>query len=235
MKTGLVSRRVSWLAGFIAFANVLALAPGARADVGDKGAVTISADRLFGFNQLRVTQSTNNTSSTRTQNVFSLLIPGITSFFASPRLAVDFAVVDHVTVGGAIGFVVVGGSGTTTVAGFTTDSGGGSGTGFVLAPRAGFILPVGSATRVWLRGGFTYFHSSSKADGSDNESSLNGFALNLEPTLVFGLASHVGLTVGGVIDLPLSGETTTTIGSASVSRDTKFRNLGIVAGLALTL
>jgi hypothetical protein len=233
MKTGRMSCR--WVVGFIAFVNVLALGPGARADLGDKGTISVSVDRLFGFNQIKRSESIGNSSASETVNVFSLFIPAIGAIFAAPRLALDVPVVNNVTVGGAVGIVIAGGSGSQTVAGFTTDTGGGSGNGFLLAPRAGFILPAGSSTKVWVRGGLTYFRTSNKEDGSNTESTLSGLALNLEPTLVFPVASHVGFSVGAVIDLPLSGEAKTTNGTLSVSKDMTFRNLGVVAGLALTL
>jgi hypothetical protein len=224
--------RVSSVAGVVAFILVGA-ASAARADLGDKGVVSISVDRLFGFNQIKATTSSNNMETNYTRSDFSLFVPAIYTPYSTPRLALDVAIGERVTLGGAIGITISSTSGNRTFSGLTVESPSGDGTGIVLAPRAGYIIPLGSA-KLWLRGGITFFQNSNKTNSPTGaESSVHGLALDLEPTFVFMVAPHLGVTVGAVIDLPLSGESKTTIGSASNSTDTSIRNLGVVAGLAL--
>jgi hypothetical protein len=235
MKQAFGSRWVLRVVGVAAFIFTGASAPAARADLGDAGGITLSVDRFFGFNQAKVTTTSGNNHFDETRNDFTLLIPQGSTAYSLPRLAFDVGIVDHVTVGGAIGIVVSSRSGSSTVANFTMEGTSSDATGFVLAPRGGYVLPVGSSAKLWLRGGFTYFQVSSKGGGS-SETSMHGVSLDLEPTFVYLLAAHVGLTVGVVVDLPLSGEAKfTSAGGVSTSVDQTTRNLGLVAGLALPL
>jgi hypothetical protein len=235
MKQASGSRWVLRVVGVAAFIFTGASAPAARADLGDAGRITLSVDRFFGFNQAKVTTSQGNNHVDQTRTDFALLVPAGGTAYSLPRLAFDVGIVDHVTLGGAIGIIFTSQSGSQTVANFTTDGTSSDGNGFVLAPRAGYVLPVSPSAKLWLRGGFTYFQASSKGTGS-SEASIHGVALDLEPTFVYLLAAHVGLTVGVVIDLPLSGEAKfTSAGGVSTSIDQTTRNLGVVAGLALPL
>jgi hypothetical protein len=228
-----VARQMSRILGLLGFVAAVVPASAARADIGDVGVVSVSVDRLFGFNQTKLTRSTNNTESSYSRTDFSLLVPATSTAYSTPRLAIDLAVADRVTVGGALGVIISSASSNQTVGSVTAETSSGSGTGIILAPRGGYLLPLGSSAKLWLRAGITYFQTSSKGDNTDSEVSTHGFALDLEPTFLYMLGSHVGMTIGAVIDLPLSGESKTTIGSASTSTDTKVRNLGLVAGLAL--
>jgi hypothetical protein len=64
---------------------------------------------------------------------------------------------------------------------------------------------------------------------------VNGFALSLDPELVITPLPHLGVTVGPMLDLPLSGGATTdqTTGAVTVSTGSsvKVTNYGIAAGV----
>jgi hypothetical protein len=218
-----------------ALAATLMLLPfAARADLGDRGDFTVSVDRLFGFNNTRTTRTVGNVDASDSNNYFSLLIPSTVTAYSSPRLALDYGVADRVTLGGAIGFIFGSSSGTRTVGNLSTETNGASGSGLLIAPRAGFVASF-DKTKLWLRGGLSYFRTSSSSDTANLETSTNGFSLNLEPTVAFMLAPHAGLTVGAVIDLPLSGETNASSGNTTQSTDAKVRNIGVVVGVAIPL
>lgn len=222
----------------LALVAVVGLGPSlparARADLGDKSVVSLGVDRLFGFSNTHVNLSAPfQASGSRTE--FALLMNSSSSAYTTPRLAADVGVADHVTVGGAVGIIIAGVSGTSTSGGVSNDTGS-NGTGVILAPRVGYVLGLGTGgTRLWLRGGFSYFQTSSKEDRTMFETSTRGFALDLEPTFVFMLAPHVGVTVSAVLDLPLTGEIKGSAGGTSQGVDMTIRCLGILAGLTLPL
>jgi hypothetical protein len=94
---------------------------------------------------------------------------------------------------------------------------------------------------LWGRAGFTHYSfSQSQERVAGNamqivDTSANGFQLNFEPMLVITPVPSFGFTVGGVIDVPLSGsakvETTTGATTVSFEEDLKFTNFGLVAGI----
>lgn len=105
--------------------------------------------------------------------------------FSIPRVSLDYFVIDHLSIGGSLGF-----------ASYSSDA---DGTDFLLAPRVGYVWPLARWANFWLRGGFTY-HSASQPDES-------GLALTVEPTFVFVPAPQVGLLAGMSLDQDIVGST----------------------------
>jgi hypothetical protein len=207
----------------------------AQAQLEHKGAVSLSAERLFGLNHSTVTSKFGGTgqgSLSRTD--FGLFIPAATNFAEFPRLALDVAVADGLTLGGAFGVLISDGSADNTGGGLPSNSSSISGFGFLISPRIGWATALGRATRLWLRGGISYFRTSSKTDTI--EVTEDGLSVDIEPTLVFMLGQHFGLVATALVDLPITGGVTLkeTGASASSSADFKIRTLGIVFGLTFT-
>jgi hypothetical protein len=125
-----------------------------------------------------------------------------------PRLALDYELGSHLTVG-ASAFLSYGS--------YTgADGDGASAFGFGLAPRVGYSLSLGDRLAFWPRVGVTFAYSSSSplrassgAVASSATSSYTTLALNLEPTLVYQLATNFGLTAGVAVDVPFVGTLTT--------------------------
>jgi hypothetical protein len=213
-----------------------ALAPAAaRAQLEHKGAVSLSAERLFGLNHTSATSKFGGTGTgSLSRTDFGLFMPNAASLGAFPRLALDVAVVDGLTLGGALGVLISDASADNMAGGFANSSTSLSGFGFLISPRIGWATALGRATRLWLRGGVSYFRTSSKADNL--EFTQDGLSVDIEPALVVMLGEHFGLLVTALVDLPLTGEVTVkgTGASASSSADFKIRTLGVVLGLAFT-
>ena len=200
-----------------------------------QGAFILSADRLFGVSNFSATTSQNGRDSTvsGTQANFlwgSSSVPNVGGNpYTTPRLSFDYAIVDGVTIGGSVGYALVNGK---------TESNGQSAdqptTGTLTAmARGGYVIPIAGRHGIWLRGGFTYFDVSTSTpavNGSTQKSSLNGFALSLEPTFVFSPIEHVGFTGGIVVDIPLAGSQDN--GGNSVT--TKVTNYGALLGVLVT-
>jgi hypothetical protein len=154
--------------------------------------------------------------------------------YTTPRFSVDYAVIDHLTLGGSIGFMTSSGStdDKNTATGVTRSQDHDSASAFVLTPRVGYYLPF-DMFGLWLRGGFTFYHlSDTPPAGAPGATTGNGFAIDLEPTFVINVTKGFGLYAGVVCDIPLSGSQSTDLGGGtSVSADYKLFNFGITTGM----
>jgi len=213
---------------------------------GGRGQVILSADRLFGLSfWSSKTDLDNNASSTDSGTAVNLLwgdTSSVSGPYSTPRLGVDFTVTDNVSLGGSVGFISRSGKNEATPPGgsatVTTDNP--TVTGFAFAPRGGYILAVNPMLGFWFKGGITYYsmksESTASAGGQSQTDTLsfNGFSLNIEPELVITPVPHFGLTIGGVADIPLSGnakfERSGAV-SGSEEHPNKVTNFGIIAGI----
>jgi len=161
----------------------------ARAQLGSKGDAILSAERLFGIRGESLDE--DHPEPAPDQKYSQLVIGfGFADYLVPyniPRLAFDYAVIDKLTVGGAIGFSSAdleqrgGGSATTTT--------------FLFAPRIGFLHMFGSVAGIWARGGFAYHRSAREDDYKES-----GFGLNLEAHIPIVFTEHFGMTVGFTFD-----------------------------------
>src|SRR5262245_26791628 len=134
------------------FVAVLLLPLGASAQdaaaarsFGSKGGITVSAERLFGFDHTSTTTTNAGVDSTSTTTNFSFLstsLTGLGTLFSAPRVAIDGFVADHISVGGSIGYF----STSLSSQGSTTSL---DVSGFLIAPRAGFAAMLGAAAAIW--------------------------------------------------------------------------------------
>ena len=203
----------------------------AAGDFGEQGQFIISAGRLFQlFSYDNVTQNDlvpgglpNNIKSqttTTNQSTLSLLYgsngAGIDPFFTVPRVGFDYVIVPNVTIGGDLVAVFSLGGSVKHERDFqdgsnmTNSVNSPSFTGFGIAPRGGYVLGLNDMFSLWLRGGFSYYLASSKTtnplnNNSTETDSVNQFAIDLEPQIVFHIIPHVGFTAGLYADIPLTG------------------------------
>ncbi len=203
-----------------------AAAPGAFAQAHP---LRLSLDRAFGVGYASVTSSSSvtvaGTTVTRESTVtgvgVSLFGQGYNGASPSgalaalipthqpPRLALDYELSSHLTVGASAFFAY--GQGT------DADGDGASAFGFGVAPRVGYSLALGDRLVFWPRVGvsFSYASASPIRSGTStvttsSSTSYTALSLNFEPTAVFMLASQFGITAGVVVDVPLVGDVTTT-------------------------
>jgi hypothetical protein len=218
------------------------------------GQLILSADRLvpvFSFNSVSVrdvdgrrTDSVNGSSS-------SILWGGDVGFggrnpHTIPRVGVDFTIIPRLTLGGAValGFTMGGSAETEVVDGprtMTTRVETPSVTAFGLAPRVGYVLPLGNVLAVWLRGGFAFYSVRVRTESVfqqgrrfDTESN-SLFSLDVDPQLAIVPFEHFFFTVGPIINIPLTGtraeERVTGAVTERTERDLSIFHFGVNAGL----
>lgn len=223
----------------------------AAADTGGvagKGSFFISAERVFGL-QIHSATSESTAGATTTKNTeshtdFGLLVGNPQGGpYNIPQLGFDFAVIDSLTIGGAIGFWTGGSKQKTEQTSQpTVERDGPTFNAFKLSPRVGYIIGLNDSMGIWLRGGFTFFNFGSTSEStsaggviSKRTDSQNGFALNLEPGFLLMVNPHFGFGANINVDIPLSGklksERTTGGTTTSTEFDYKELNFGLTFGI----
>ena len=196
------------------------------ANFGVKGQLAISAERLFGFYHDSATVTANTADVTVKSDSFSLLsspIPlgGTTLWsYGAPRVAGDYFVIDHLSLGGALGYshISVG-----IPNGNTTNSS--SGDSLLIAPRVGYAHLFTDLIGLWPRAGFTYRTLSA------NDNSSHDLALTLEVPVIFTVIPHVAFWGGPTFDIGLGGSQSTRVGVVTQSLDFNVTEIGLQTGL----
>jgi hypothetical protein len=243
--------------------SLLAMASNADAQAkggnfGDQGQFILSADRLVPvFAYTRVAQNRDpgthqSVEEIDTQTSLSLFwgqnYPTQT-FYNVPRFGFDYTVIPSLTVGGNIIFYATLGGSTDTQtvdAGVTSEDkrDAASVTIWGIAPRVGYIIPIGDMFAIWPRGGPAYYHQSAKTtvtspgpnpQQSTETTSTSQFALSIDPQFVITPFPHFGIMVGPAIDIPISGsvthENSAPGATTSKSYDSSEMHIGLTAGL----
>ncbi|MGZ3417723.1 MAG: hypothetical protein ACXWUG_11960 [Polyangiales bacterium] len=228
--------------------SALVVAPSAiAADLGAAGTIYLGAERMFGvsWNQFKVDRGVDGTSSYSNTDV-GLLWPAshtlsdnaVPSPYTIPRIGFDYAIIQNLTIGGAIGFASSSLSTKTERNGASVTQDGDTFTSFLISPRVGYMIGLSDKMGIWLRGGFTFFNLSDKSpevNGRKTTNSANGFAFSLDPIFVLSPVEHFGFFGGIMLDLPLTGtlknETVTPGRTDSTSYDSKATNFGLNFGL----
>lgn len=163
-------------------------------EFGSKGDAVFSVDRLMGFTGTHVEGELGNLNY---EDDFTSLgfgwraspdgSPG-GSPFDVPRFAFDYLFLEHLSIGGGIGYASVDAD---QQPDYST---------FVISPRVGYAYSFGRVVGIWPRAGFTY-HSTSVDDRFDE----SGFALSFECPFTFSPASHFAFHIGPTFDVDLFG------------------------------
>ena len=148
-----------------------------------------------------------------------------------PRLALDYFVIDGLSIGGSL-LISTDSSDADDLSTASTDGGIDfqaherrevSATLFSLAPRVGYAHMFTPVVGIWARGGITYLSANVETttediddDGSvddteDREDSISHWSLSLEGLLVLSPIPHVAFGVGPFVDIPLAGSFETEI------------------------
>ncbi len=237
----------SAVVGILGATSLAGAAPAAdTGGLAGKGSFFISAERVFGLQihsaTTEQTVGTNTTKNTESHTDFGLLVGNPAAGpYNIPQLGFDFAVIDGLTVGGAIGFWTGSSKNKSEGGGTTVERDGPSFTAFKIAPRVGYIIGLNDSMGIWLRGGFTFFTLGSSSENTTggvttkSTNSQNGFALNLEPGFVLMVNPHFGFGANINVDIPLSGklktERNTGASTTSTEIDDKELNFGLTFGL----
>jgi hypothetical protein len=191
-------------------------------DFSAKGQLAISAERLFGFYH----DSATLDGTTFKSDSFSLLSSPVAGggawSYGMPRVAGDYFIIDHLSLGGALGYSHISVSHPAGPNTTVTDSG----DSFLFAPRVGYMFAFTSIVGIWPRGGFTY-RTLSAGDTSQHD-----LALTLEAPFVFTVIPHVAFWAGPTLDVGLSGSQSAPLpGGATRSVDLNATEIGIQTGL----
>jgi hypothetical protein len=162
-------------------------------------------------------------------------------------VAVDFTVIDRLTVGGSVALAFgLGGShkveddNNGTNRSTSTDSPTVTVIGF--SPRVGYILPLTDWLAFWPRGGFSFYSVRVRTVDTNNMNvdtthtdSDTIFSLDLDPQLAIIPVRNFFFTGGLLMNIPLGGsqksETTTGGTTQSVSNDFSIFHFGLEVGL----
>ncbi len=187
-------------------------------EFGSKGDVVFSAERLMGISGTHSVielEPLPDYENDWTSISFGWQGPVSVeeSPFDVPRLAFDYLVIDHLSLGGSLAYASIS----------PDDPRANDVTMFMLAPRIGYAHSFGRVVAIWPRGGFTY-HSTSVDTGD----AVSGFALSLECPFTFSPVQHFAFQVGPSFDIDLFGKLDPVVGP---DRDRTFRSFGVSAGL----
>ncbi|HSD91159.1 MAG TPA: outer membrane beta-barrel protein [Kofleriaceae bacterium] len=195
--------------------GVLAAASSAQADpeLGAQGQLIFSADRLsplLSYSRLRQDDNNNNSVTTSKTSLSLLWNGSAQDFYDIPRLGVDYGIAPHITIGGNLfATVPMSSKESVTDQGTTVTQDGDKTSAFGFAARAGYVMPLGPSLALWARGGLGYARvgttSPRNQPGDSRYTSLSQLGLNLEPQLVISPGPHVGIMVGLVADIPVTG------------------------------
>jgi hypothetical protein len=187
-------------------------------ELGNKGDVVFSAERMMGIVGTKRSVETNlgDLNNDWTSISFGWRATPETSPFDVPRLGFDYLVIDHLSLGGSLGYLSL------------DPDDGGELSAFIFAPRIGYLYSFGRVVGIWPRGGFSYHTLSVEGGGRFEE---RGFALNLECPFTFSPASHFAFHVGPTFDIDMFGSRTVHPGNVEVKGDLTYRAFGVNAGL----
>ncbi len=200
---------------------------------GEKGQLAISAERLFGYVHNSSTTTFNGQDSTTKTDSFTLLSSTLAPAasgagglaYSQPRVAGDYFIIDHLSLGAALGYSHVSFSRPATA---NTDIET-SGDSWTFAPRVGYSFLFNDNIGIWPRGGFTY-----RSFGSGNDGG-HVFALTIEAPFTFAFIPHVVFTAGPTLDLGLGGSLDTSAGNVTTSIDFSSTEIGLQTGLIATI
>lgn len=224
-------RKALFLASF-ALAGLVSFNAAAADELGEPGQIALGADRVFGFNFWSATITPDGSSEDIKASGTSLGLianggsgagsQGVSVPYMIPRLALDYMAADGLSIGGSLGYM----SNTSKqeVGGESQD--GPTVSGFILAPRVGYVIPVSDGADFWVRGGITYFSATTAPDEGD-DTTVNGLALTGEGMFVLSPIAGFGFAIGPTLDVGLSGG----YEQGDNKADVTVMNIGVNGGL----
>ncbi len=220
--------------------------------LGEKHQLILSVDRLvpvLGYTSQTITTTVNGTAFKTTDSGTSMAVllgrePSLGVVHTVPRIAFDFAVIRHLTIGGAVAFAIgLGGSHTEDLPNGTSrkiDAAKTTVVGF--APRVGYVIPISDLFAFWPRAGFAFYSVSTSTPSVGPNDALvtttnsdTVFSLDLDPQFAWIPTRHFFINLGPLLDIPLGGsrsvEVATGPRSDTTKNDLSVFHFGIQAGL----
>lgn len=215
----------------------------------ESGEFILSADRLmplFAYENVKTDNGGGGSSSTTLTSIALVTHGAGVSAYNIPRFALDVTVIPHLTVGGSVyAYFQLGSSDTGTNAqGVSVTTQNAKATFFGIAPRVGYILPIGDTFAFWPRGGLSFNDvgvstptvtnpAGKVTDGGS--ATVTQWAIDLEPTFVFTPIPHVGITGAAVVDIPFAGSRSVTdpVNGTTVSVSSTQFHFGLNLGLLI--
>lgn len=208
-------------------------------NIGEEAQMTFGVDRVMGlaFDRAKIEGETGGSSYTITDKSTTVALLGMTGATSTgmvPRLALDFFVVESISVGGSLVYVSQTGETEQESAGTTTTSDNPTISTFVIAPRVGYAMQFDETFSIWPRAGITYFNQKTEttgATGGDTTETYSGLDLTLEGMLGISPISNFAILVGPYLDLGLSGTAKQESGGTSQEADLKATSYGLAVSI----
>jgi hypothetical protein len=204
----------------------------------------VSVDRLLpliSYQSVTLTDPAGNESSqSRTSVALANTGPFsvFQSFYNLPRISFDWVVVRNLTIGSSTWIYadLQASSSITPNNKPTTSSDSPKITYWGVAPRVGYIIPLGDKIYLWPRAGVEYHHVS-QSDVGQGSGLITQFAFEAEAMVVISPWDNFGFTVGPTFDAPITGEQTVTSTpnaagvTTSMRDDSAMWQVGVSAGV----
>ena len=213
---------------------------------GSRGFI-VSAERLIPLTSYESVKTTQNDGSSETKSDLSLGIlsnapyTSFGTFYNLPRIAFDWIPLRNLTLGGALwAYVQLNSTDSRSPAGGSSKSTDlPKVTYWGIAPRVGYVVPLGDVLSLWPRAGIEYHNVSASSVSGSVSPSVDQFAIDAEVMLVISPWNHFGFTVGPTLDVPVSGKSTsasatgtgTTGAATATSFDSAMFQVGVSAGM----
>jgi hypothetical protein len=195
-------------------------------NVGNEGQFVISADRVMGVFVTRTSAEDLGTDKNTTIALLGNAGGGGLLPVAStlPRLALDYFVIDGLSVGGSLMYMRTSGE-------FEPEEGDSQDNAtfstVLVHPRVGYSYIIDETFAIWPRAGITW--SQTKIEDEDgDETTLSSFAVSADVPLVISPFEHFAFLVGPFLDLGVSGNYET----PTREIDTKQTAFGLAVGIA---
>lgn len=208
-------------------------------NIGEESQITFGVDRVMGvaFDRATLSPDKGGDQTYKATNVALFGNPGGGGLNAPgmmiPRLALDFFVVESVSVGGSLMYFTSS-SETETDAG---SSDGPTNSTFVISPRVGYAVAFDETFSLWPRAGITYLSSKSEvttggSTGGTSTTTFSGMALTVEAMVGISPIEHFAILAGPYVDYGLSGTVKNEPPSGpSTETDAKVTSYGLTVGI----
>ncbi len=208
-------------------------------NIGEESQITFGVDRVMGvaFDRATLSPDKGGDQTYKATNVALFGNPGGGGLNAPgmmiPRLALDFFVVESVSVGGSLMYFTSS-SETETDAG---SSDGPTNSTFVISPRVGYAVAFDETFSLWPRAGITYLSSKSEVTtggttGGTSTTTFSGMALTVEAMVGISPIEHFAILAGPYVDYGLSGTVKNEPATGpSTETDAKVTSYGLTVGI----
>jgi hypothetical protein len=218
--------------GAVAVPFAVQAAPGA---LGSEPGLIVSGERVMGIGQsVQTMVSPDGTESVTTSRALIGTWSTNVSPVTEPRIGVDYKLATGVTFGSAFGLLSASGEISEVSSGVTTTTQTDDVSGFILAPRLGYIHTMSGSVSVWLRGGISMYSVTQSDPLGDNKVVTSGSNLTIDPQVLVSATRNFAVALGLVVDLPISGSYEYTVTDqdvqTSVKGDFSARFLGVTVG-----